>query len=157
MSSARGLANHHLYLARLVLAAWRDEDQAGQVPAPVLAGAFGPGVRDHLQRAYGWFLLAIAAPDEQPPVPPARLAELPPCAEGRARAGELREFEQLEAAGWLADLLAWQPPALGRRERSPGNLARPAAVRGGGSEDFGAWAEALERCFQRMGDSLNEY
>lgn len=156
MSSPRGLANHHLYLARLVLSAWAREAAEEQVPAQTLAEAFGPACHTQLLRAYGWFLLAIAGPDELPPEPPVRVADVPPFPEGKAVPGEIREFEQLERDGWLAELLAWQPPRPGQVVRRPGNLARPAGT-DAGPETLESWAQSLDTLFQRMGDSLDEY
>ncbi|WP_116364240.1 DUF6586 family protein [Parahaliea mediterranea] len=157
MSSPRGLANHHLYLARLVLAAWQRDVAAAEVPASTLAAAFGPACQAHLLRAYGWFLLAVSNPPELPATLPGRVADLPSPPEGRAISGELREFEQLEKSGWLAELLAWQvaTPGGGAR-RSFGNLASGADAPAG-PEHFGQWAGQLEARFARMGDALDEY
>jgi len=160
MSSARGLANHHLYLAQLVLGAWARECEAQQVPAATLAEAFGPACHTHLARAYGWFLLALAGGEQLPPEPPSRVAELPPQPAGKAVPGEVREFERLEREGWLAQMLAWAPQRPGQgspaRGRQPGNLARPAPVIDG-PDTFQRWAQALDSLFQRMGDALDEY
>lgn len=156
MSTPRGLANHHLYLARLVLGAWARERAAEDVPAATLAEAFGPGCHDHLVRAYGWFLLAVASPDAIPDTAPARVADLPPLPAGKAVSGEIREFEQLEREGWLADMLAWQPQRPGQATRAVGNLARSTPDTGGHGR-FEGWVDALDRQFQRMSDSLDEY
>lgn len=156
MSSPRGLANHHLYLGRLLLAAWQREREAGQVPAATLDQAFAPGCHAHLLQAYGWFLLAIVGPEELPASPPAGVSELPSQPAGKAVPGEVREFEQLEQGGWLADLLAWQPALPGAARRGPGNLARTVTT-SAGPEDFTTWAGELEALFDRMGDSLDEY
>lgn len=156
MSSARGLANHHLYLARLVLSAWQREVADGVTPARTLCAAFGPGCHEHLLRAYGWFLLALSAPGDMPAQPPKRVAGLAPPPDGKAVAGELREFEQLERGGWLAEMLEWECPAPGTSRRSPGNLAS-AVEQTAGPGEFAAWAEALESRFARMADSMDEY
>jgi hypothetical protein len=157
MSSARALANHHLYLARLVLGAWQRERVAEQVPPTTLDAAFAPGCHAHLVAAYGWFLLAIVAADDSPGPPPSRVAELPPQPAGKAVPAEIREFEQLERGGWLAALLAWQPAPPGQTApRRPDNLARPVAAAAGPAE-FAAWADALDAAMQRMSDSLDEY
>ncbi|TXS92976.1 hypothetical protein FV139_13560 [Parahaliea maris] len=156
MSSPRGLANHHLYLARLVLAAWQRDSSAGVVPASTLAAAFGSGCHQHLLRAYGWFLLAVSAPGELPAAPPTRVADLAPPPEGKAVAGEIREFEQLERSGWLADMLGWECPAPGATRRSPGNLASTVEQATGPGE-FAGWVDSLESRFARMADSMDEY
>ncbi|MBN7798377.1 DUF6586 family protein [Parahaliea mediterranea] len=160
MSSARGLANHHLYLARLVLDAWGRECEAQQVSAATLSEAFGPACHAHLGRAYGWFLLAVAGAEPLPLEPPSRAADLPPRPAGKAVPGEIREFERLEREGWLAQMLAWAPQRPGQgsaaRARQPGNLARPAPSVDG-PDTFRGWARDLDSLFQRMGDSLDEY
>jgi len=156
MSSPRGLANHHLYLARLVLSAWQRDLSAAEVPARTLSAAFGPACHGHLLRAYGWFLLAVSAPGELPSTPPTSVADLAPPPEGKAVAGEIREFGQLERSGWLADMLGWDSPAPGASRRTPGNLASP-ADQAAGPEAFARWVEALEARFSRMSDSLDEY
>lgn len=156
MSSPRGHANHRLYLARLVLAAWQRECATEQVPAQTLAQAFGPACHDHLLQSYGWFLLAIARPDDAAARVPQCVAELPELPAGKALAGEIREFEQLEQSGWLAELLGWQTSQAATGGRLPGNLASP-AVDVTGPEAFETWSRALDDLFQRMGDSLDEY
>jgi hypothetical protein len=156
VSSARGQANHYLYLARLVLAAWQRERAAEQVPAATLDAAFGPGCHAHLQAAYGWFLLAVTGAEEAPASIPGRVAELPPIPAGKAVPAEIREFELLERGGWLADLLAWQPDVPGQVTRRADNLARPAGQAAGPAE-FAGWTQALEDAIARMGDSLDEY
>src|SRR5690606_2772142 len=70
MSSPRGQANHGLYLARVLLAAWRRDLAAEDIPASVLAQAVGPAVRGHLLDAYGWFLLDLQKPAQLPATPP---------------------------------------------------------------------------------------
>lgn len=153
MSSPRGQANHSLYLARLLLAAWQRELAREATPATVLAQAWVPAVRNHLLAAYGWFLLELAKPAELPSALPLSVAQLPPAAPGKALPAELMEFAQLERSGWLAALL--QAPANAPVSRGSGSLASsvgdvptPASMM--------AWAEQLDSAFARMGDLLDE-
>ena len=116
-----------------------------------------PEVREHLLDAYGWFLLTVSEPAVPLAQPPHSVAELPEVAEGKAIAGEVREFQQLEQAGWLAELLASQDAMPAQRSsRSPQNLAQAAPAQSG-LQQFGDWAVQLEALFDRMGDSLDEY
>ncbi|MFV0478934.1 MAG: hypothetical protein ACK5ME_14035 [Parahaliea sp.] len=156
MSSARGLAGHHLYLARLLLRAWQRDVEAEEVPVRTLAEAFGPACHTHLQRAYGWFLLALLNLDHHPEQPPATTATLPELPVGRVLPPEVCEFRQLERGGWLADMLSWQPMVPGRAPRVAGNLASapPAAT---GLQDFDNWAQQLDEYFQRMSTFIEEY
>jgi hypothetical protein len=119
-----------------------------------LGQAFDPAVRGHLVAAYGWFLLEITRPDPAPALPPRSCAELSAPAEGRVYPGEIREFQRMEAEGWLGDLLG-QRGRPAERGRQPGNLAVQDAEPG--PEDFEAWAGTLQALFDRMGDSLDEY
>jgi hypothetical protein len=155
MSSARANANQALYLAKILLSGWGKAQDAAQVPAATIDQAYLPAVRAHLRHAYGWFLLEICNAD--PPAdghPPGRCAELPTVPEGKATPGELREFAQLEADGWLADMLDdGAPPAAA--PSSPGNLASPVTA-GPGREAATQWATQLEQRFARMRDSLEE-
>ena len=50
----RGRANHHLYLARLLIDGWEAQREAGAAPADILDAAHAPGVREQLLAAYGW-------------------------------------------------------------------------------------------------------
>jgi hypothetical protein len=159
VSGARARANHKLYLARILLAAWRESLARGEVPATTLDQAFAIPVRDHMIDAYGWFLLEICPLPELPDSPPRNCSELPEMAAGKALPGEVREFMQLEAGGWLADLLApWDPWAPPRRPGIPGSLNLAAVAPGlPGVETLAQWADELGGLFDRMGDSLDEY
>jgi hypothetical protein len=75
--------------------------------------------------------------------------------EGRVFPGEINEFRQLEARGWLADMLRDQELVMAA-PRQQGNLA-VAAIDLPGAEQVGRWLEQLEALFERMGDSLDEY
>ena len=155
MSSARAQANHKLFLAKIQLAAWRQAMAAQDIPAIVLTQAFLPAVRDHLMQAYGYFLLAVSGIEQVPGRPPAGCGELPDIARGQAISGEIREFEQLEKDGWLAQLLA-EPDDAVQSVRAAGNLAVASPL----SADSGSvqqWVDHLEALFARMSDSLDEY
>lgn len=155
MSSARARANHGLYLARVLLSAWREAADRAEVPASILEQAFEPAISDHLVAAYGWFLLHVARPDALPERPPRHSGELPAPGEGRAVAGEILEFQRLEREGWLARL-------LGSRQvqavvgAAPGSLAADTGSNPS-LEDLASWAETLSALFERMEESLDEY
>lgn len=156
MSAARGRANHGLYLARILLDAWREALRHEELPAAVLTQAFLPAVRQHLVDAYGWFLLAVMQVEPLPERPPAGCRELPPVPEGKAVPGEIRELAQLEAGGWLAAMLAADHMVVAGGARRPGNLAI-AAPATPGPDAAQQWLEQLGALFDRMGDSLDEY
>ena len=155
MSSARSFANQKLYHARILAAAWRRELKDQQIPSTVLSDAFDPPCRRHLQLAYGWFVLEIAQLSPLPAEPPARCAELPDVAQGKAIPPEIRELQQLEKNGWIAQLL--QPGSgASSAPRSVGNLAT--AVEGtSGPDAIDQWIEQLQTIFERMSEALDEY
>jgi hypothetical protein len=154
VSSARAQANHRLYLAKIQLAAWRRALDEQEVAASTLTQAFQPAVQQHLRSAYGYFLLAISGCEDSTAEPPGCCDELPPVPPGRSIPGEIREFQQLELGGWLAELLAQPAPGpLGERSRD--NLASPVAARSG-PETAAHWIQQLERLFDRMGSALDE-
>jgi hypothetical protein len=154
MSSARGKANQCLYLARILIAAWRRDVDAEVIPTSVLTQAFLPCVQGHLRDAYGWFLLEITRPGAMPDTPPACIEALPQVAAGKAVPPEVREFHQLENTGWIGEMLATEAssdaPSL-----SAGNLAT--AVTAPDPQQASQWADLLQSLFDRMGDSLDEY
>ena len=153
MSSARGQANHALYLARILLSAWRRDLSAESVASVTLTQAYMPAVQRHLGRAYGWFLIEVTRPGGLPSDPPLSVAELPEVVAGKAVPGELKEFQQLEQAGWIGDMLADE--GLQVATASSDNLAVNANIQG---PDLAAvWADQLQSLFDRMGDSLDEY
>ena len=153
MSSARGQANHALYLADILINAWRRDLQAESVAAVTLAQAYLPAVREHLSRAYGWFLLEITRPGALPDSPPASIAELPEIVDGKAVPGEILEFQRLEVDGWIGEMLSADTSSAPRS--SAGNLAVSASV--SGPEQAAQWQAQLQSLFDRMGDSLDEY
>lgn len=155
MSAVRGNANQSLYLARILLDAWRAALEGEETGEAVLAEAFLPGVREHLIHAYGWFLLETAGFEDWQGPPPRAVAALPPIPQGKAVAGELREFEILEREGWLGELLA--ETEVARKARSSrGNLA-VAAPAIPGAADARQWLQRLNEAMDRMRDSFDEY
>ena len=154
MSSARAQANHCLYLAKILLAGWQRALTAQDVAAGTLNQAFLPGARQHLLGAYGWFLLELTGADPSAG-PPRGCGELPEVPAGKAVSGEIREFQQLEANGWLAELLA-EPGEPAHSARTAGNLVTASP----GLPDCAQvqqWINRLEALFDRMSDSLDEY
>lgn len=154
MGSARGQANHCLYLGRLLIAAWRRDLAAEITPATVLAQAYLPAVRAHLRDAYGWFLLEITRPGSLPDSPPGCVAELPEVAAGKAVPPEVREFQQLETAGWIGEMLSAEVDSPA--QSAPNNLATT-LVDSADPQQSQRWADLLQSLFDRMADSLDEY
>ncbi len=154
LTDSRARANRELYLARIVLGAWRRELDRQLVPAGTLAQAFQGGARAHLVAAYGWFLLAICRTGLPAAGIPRGCAELPTMPQGQVYPPEINEFRQLEAAGWLGEMLRDAPeevPAI----RRPGNLAiEPGNLPA--LEQVENWLDRLEALIERMGDSLDE-
>jgi hypothetical protein len=158
---SRGLANHRLYLAQLMLSAWGRDRAAQSVPAVTLDQAFAPGVREHLIAAYGHFLNHVLDPTGSVTADPVPRCcdELPQQLAGKALPGEIREFRQLEQEGWLAQLLAPLPtpgPRAAQRRPSPGALVVSSAADWPVPEQVDAWCQRLQSIFQRMDDSLDE-
>lgn len=159
---SRGLANHRLYLARLMLSAWERDRAAQSVPAVTLDQAFAPGVREHLIAAYGHFLNHVFDPAGSVTADPLPRCcdELPPQIAGKALPGEIREFRQLEHEGWLAQLLAPLPtpgPRSAQGRQPQGALAvSSTAADWPLPEEAEAWCQRLQSIFQRMDDSLDE-
>ncbi len=154
MSNARGLANHSLYMARLLIDAWQREQGRHDCVSGAIDAAFAPAVRGHLLDAYGWFLLAMMRVTQLPEQPPRRVEDLPRAGPGIATPGEVLEYESLEARGWLARLQAPLPPGLPKRPKGP--VLASAGVYPHMS-DYREWADTFERLFDRMSDSLDEY
>lgn len=158
---SRGLANHRLYLARLVLSAWQRDRSAQSVPALTLDQAFAPAAREHLIAAYGHFLNHVLDPtgDSTGGGLPRCCDELPEQPAGKALPGEIREFHQLEQEGWLAHLLAPLPapgPGGGRLPRQRDALAVASGSQWPSPEEVEGWCQRMQSIFQRMDDSLDE-
>lgn len=154
MSSARGLANHSLYMARLLQSVWQSARSAAEAVPRAVDAAFAPAVQLHLLDAYGWFLLAILRTTQLPERPPHATTELPSLDVGIAVPGEIFEYRQLEREGWLARLQATLPTGL-PKESGPQVLA--SAGRYPNVSDYADWTERLGDLFARMSDSLDEY
>jgi hypothetical protein len=153
VASARGLANHSLYMARLLAGQWRASLAGQAAPEQAMNAAFAPALQLHLRNAYGWFLLATIRATALPDTPPHRIGELPELSRGIVEPGELEECRQLELGGWLAQLQApipaGLPPKTGDRVlASSGSYPQ--------LEDFEHWITALDALFDRLGESLDE-
>ncbi|MEH6589717.1 MAG: hypothetical protein V7746_05645 [Halioglobus sp.] len=157
MSSPRALANQYLYQARILASSWRKEVAAHEVAVSVLADTFVPAASGKLLQAYGWFLLEIMPPATLPDAPPLRCSDLPEVAPGKAVPGEIREFMQLEAQGWIGDILHAASPRSVRSGSSRGNLAQPAADVSVDPDTIDNWIDRLQDIFSRMSESLDEY
>jgi len=159
MSTSRALANQKLYHAKILINAWRVDLAQEEVASVVLEQAFGRAVCRYLAEAYGWFLLEITQPETMPTLPPACCAQLPPPGEGRQTPPEILEFQQLEGAGWLKQILQ---PADGatKPQSSKGaashNLATVVST-SFGPDQAEASHSRLSQLFDRMTDSLDEY
>ena len=155
MGSARGLANHSLYMARILLQAWQNALNADNGPEErVLDAAFGPAIRGHLLDGYGWFLLAMTRATTLPRVPPHHTEQLPQLGEGISEPGEVGEYRRLEQEGWLAQLQA--PPPLGLARSLPGGTLA-SSHSAPGIATYQQWWEQLDGLFQRMADCMDEY
>ncbi len=154
MSNARGLANHSLYMAKLLIESWQRDQGRNDCVSGAIDAAFAPSVRGHLLDAYGWFLLAMMRVTTLPEQPPHRVADLPSAGPGIATPGEVIEYEHLETYGWLARLQAPLPTGLPKRPKGP-VLASAGMYPHIG--DYQEWIDTFERLFDRMSDSLDEY
>lgn len=153
MASARGLANHSLYMARLLAGQWQASRAGQTAPEQAMNAAFAPALQLHLCNAYGWFLLATVRATSLPDTPPHRISELPELSRDIVEPGELEECRQLERGGWLAQLQACIPAGL-PPQTNAGVLASSGSYPQ--LEDFERWMTALDRLFDRMGESLDE-
>jgi hypothetical protein len=153
-TNTRARANRALYLAKIVLAAWRRDLDRREIPASTLAQAFQGAAREHLVAAYGWFLLAVCQAGTPPQGPPRGCRELPAMPAGKVYPAEINEFRQLESGGWLGDMLRDSPDDI-PASRQQGNLAF-AAGNLPAAEQVEGWLRQLETLIERMGDSLDE-
>lgn len=153
-ANSRAKANHALYLAKITLAAWRRGLEEQEIPAATLSQAFAPGTREHLVAAYGWFLLVVSQVSASQAELPRSCEELPAAAEGKVQPAEINEFRQLEAGGWLGDMLR-PPDDTVPRIRQRDNLAFSSDNQSE-AEQVATWLSKLESLFDRMGDSLDE-
>jgi len=153
LSSASGLANHSLYMARLLLNAWSDQLTQQRAESNILEAAFGPAVRLHLLDAYGWFLLAVVRLTPLPKQPPHSTSDLPKLSQGIAEPNEIAEYRELECDGWLAGLQAMPEQGV-ERPLPPGRLA--STIGRLQVEDYTACSEELESLINRMSTGLDE-
>lgn len=153
MSSARGFANHSLYMARLLVGAWRQQRDAAKAMPSAIDAAFAPAVRLHLLDAYGWFLLATVRATDLPTTPPHSVDTIPALGKGLALPAEVDEYRQLEQTAWLGRLQAPLPKGMPRP--TAGNVL---AISGGYPQlaDYADWCEHFEALFTRISDSLDE-
>ena len=154
MSNPRGLANHSLYMARLLLLAWEEAHAAALAPVNALDAAFAPAIRLHLLDAYGWFLLATLRVTQLPVLPPHRVTDLAPQAPGISRPAEISECQQLEQGGWLAQLQTQLPTGLAKRSRGISLAIDSAYPDIAFYQDCAAHFDVL---FARMSDAIDEY
>ena len=153
MSSARGLANHSLYMARLLLDAWGTRAAQGDLDSRVLAAAFAPAVRLHLLDAYGWFMLALLRAVPLPELPPHSVTDLPGRKPGIAEPPEINEFRDLERGDWIARLQAPLPRGVGQRAQRQSlasSADRPHI------QEYEEWHGHFSGLFARMSVSLDE-
>ena len=153
MATARGFANHAIYMARILLDTWESTIRSEKEFSPdVVNGAFAPAVRLHLIDAYGWFLLdAIKAP-RLPDHPPHGVADLPKQQKGLPVAELIEDFARLERSGWLADLLSPVPAGLPTE-------AKEMIVGGSlpGLRECTAWRDSLANLFGDVSEIAQEY
>jgi hypothetical protein len=158
LSSARALANQKLYFASLHLHMLARELAREDVPASLLLEAVGQSVQTHLQDAYGWFLLELAAVDALPVTPPHSVAALFAVhPQLDLRRGELIELQNLEqSASWLQQLLTARATSSGAAQASHGvGLAVVETL--WNERQLQAWSEQLRAIIDRMSDSLEEW
>jgi len=153
LSQAQSYANHSLYMASIMIDAWRRAETAKEHAAPAIDAAFAPATRLHLLDAYGWQLLACQRAVNLPSDPPHSARALPSLASGIAVSPEVREMANLEQGGWLAELLS--PIAPGLSPRRPQNVL--AVTR----EQFDSASaaviyEKLEALIGRVADAIDE-
>lgn len=161
MSRARGEANRGLYRAKILLEAWDGMRTGSSHSEAALIDGFLPAVRAHLLEAYGWFLLAVSDVDDERASLPQSTGDLPDPEPGRALMPEIAEFAQLEANGWIAQLI--QDPANGSHPLT-GNYSAPGSSQGllvSDRQPLGfavatTWADSLTAIMNRMDDSLSE-
>jgi len=153
LSQAQSFANHSLYMASIIIDAWRTaySDQAHARSA--IDAAYGPATRLHLLDAYGWQLLACQRAVHLPATPPHSTDALPKLAPGIELSPEVREMELMEEGGWLAELQARIAPGISAPRPqnmlavtdSRFDLAKAAAIQ-----------EKLEALIDRVSDGIDE-
>lgn len=153
MATARGFANHAIYMARILLDTWESTIRSEKEFSPdVVNAAFAPAVRLHLIDAYGWFLLDAIKAARLPDHPPHGVADLPKQQKGLPVAELIEDFARLERSGWLADLLSPVPAGLPPE--------RQGMIVGGslpGLREFTAWRDSLLSLFGDVSEIAQEY
>jgi hypothetical protein len=128
LSSASGLANHSLYMARLLLNAWSDQLAQQQAESNVRLTPL-------------------------PKQPPHSTLDLPELKQGIAEPNEIVEYRELERDGWLAGLQAMPEQGV-ERPLPPGRLA--STIGRLQVEDYSACSIELESLINRMSTGLDE-
>ena len=156
MSGALGLANKKLYHAAILTRLLAAERQREQVPVSVLLEAVAEPARRHLEQAYGWLLVALADRADLPPEPPRTVTELIDAfrLEEPLR-GELVELRQLEAGGWLGELVSGGTAPTRSTGRAGGELAL--AEQAWDEAQLREWHHRLEALIDRFSHGLEEW
>lgn len=156
MGDALRFANQKLYHAAILTRMLSDERERERIPLSVLLEAVGEPARQHLQAAYGWFLVALAGPSELPDAPPRNVSDLVATfGLGDPLRGELVELRQLEASGWLAELLASASPNVGGGQRREGVV--PLVAQAWDDSRLAEWRGQLEGLIDRLSHGLEEW
>ena len=156
MGPALGRANQKLYHAAILTRLLSAERAREQVPLAVLLDAIGVPARQHLLDAYGWLLVALVDPAELPQDPPGDMDALV-AAYGLSEPlrGELVELRQLEATGWLGELVSASvtPGAAA----SPVNSELSLVARAWDDGQLEEWRRQLEDLIDRLSHGLDEW
>ncbi len=154
MSSCRGLVNHSLYCAKVLLDAWKRDLEAQHVGASVLQDAYQPGLKHHLGCAYGYLLLEGAGHTEAPAHAPLTIADLPDPAQGKVLPLTVQAMGR-EEEGILTPLyLALESRGKGIVRSHSINLAAPL-----NGPDYGDWHKVhafLQASASAIRDVLDE-
>lgn len=153
MGSARGLANHSLYMARLLIDAWSVQERTPSAMPEALNAAFAPAVRLHLLDAYGWSLLAVLRAQPLPGKPPHHTQSLPSVGAGLAVPAEVDFCRELEQGGWLNHLQTDLPAGMPPRRRA-GMLASSQGYPD--RADCQHWFEQLSSLIDQHGANMDE-
>lgn len=153
MSSCRGLVNHSLYCARVLLEAWQRDRDAQHLGASVLQDAYQPALKHHLGRAYGYLLLEGAGQADAPKQAPRSISELPAPAQGKVLAQTVQAMAR-EEAGILQPLFAALDTQSAGGVRSSMNLA--AQSQGPDHRDWHAVYTFLQSSASAIRDVLDE-
>ena len=153
MSSCRGLVNHSLYCARVLLEAWQRDRQAQHLGASVLQDAYQPALKHHLHRAYGYLLLEGAGQSDAPKQAPESISELPEPPQGKVLPQTVQAMAR-EESGILQPLYAALDVQSAGGVRSSMNLA--AQSQGPDHRDWYAVYTFLQSSASAIRDVLDE-